>query len=153
MAISFDVKMQGLDTLAGLLRGMSEQSESKLRRNLVRVGTKWQHEAKLRVPDETGTTRNSILYEVGSQAGEQFVACGSNQKHAPHIEFGTKWIAGGAVKKLGLGPVNDSQAIKSWPAKEADGATREQMPWLRPAWESIREWATRLIGESFSPDA
>lgn len=93
------------------------------------------------------------------------------------LEFGTDLIAGGAVKALGRSPLlTDLDAIHTWPAKEGDetnetsasirkidGGTarfnrkeqfvgsnpQEQMPWLRPAFNRIRDWSQREISSAF----
>ena len=106
---------------------------------------------------------------------------GTNVKDYPvYLEFGTKHIAGGRVQALGDGvDITDTQAIHDWPAKQADGINRtsasrdatggaagrlrnargqflkaspqEQLPWLRPAFNAIREWAVKQIEDAMTP--
>lgn len=68
------------------------------------------------------------------------------------LEFGSKHIAGGAVKSLGDSPdITDAEAITDWPALRERGGTAQQMPWLRPAWKSVEPQAISLINVSFEP--
>lgn len=94
------------------------------------------------------------------------------ESYPSFLEFGTDHIAGGKVKALGNSPlINDLQAIHTWPAKEADetdqtsasirkidggsvlrnkqgsvvGGPQEQMPWLRPSFNRIRDWSMDQI--------
>lgn len=93
------------------------------------------------------------------------------------LEFGTKWIARGRVLALGTSTqITDQQAIHMWPAKEADaiketsysintnderlnktgdlagpnqkGGPQEQMPWLRPAFNSIKTWVVDSLNQT-----
>lgn len=148
MANEVDFRWEGLDAFVKALEKFRDDAESELEAELVQIGNRWESEAKRRVPVETGLLRNSIFHEVGKEGGEQYVTVGSNQDYAPHIEFGTDWIAGGAVKALGLSPeITDAQAVTSWPAKDANatGGSMEQMPFLRPAFMAIRDWALKRL--------
>lgn len=149
MANEVDIRFTGAKELVRILRDYSAEVESQLAKEMEVIATAWQAEAQRRVPVESGLLRNSILSETGKDGSDgYFAAVGSNQEYAPHIEFGTKWIAGGAVAALGNSPeVTDDQAIKSWPAKDenATAGSREQMPFLRPAFMSIRDWVLKRL--------
>jgi hypothetical protein len=112
---------RGITEYTSIVQRFSAQLNKELGLAFRDIATEWQRQAKLRIPVETGVTRNTVLSEHGRQPnGEWFCAVGSNQKHAKFIEFGTKHIADGAVKALGTGAdVTDAQAIHSWPAKDA----------------------------------
>ena len=123
----------------------------------------WQAGAKRRAPvGKTGDLRNKVLKAVRWENGIVFVEVGSNMPYAIFVEFGTKHIAGGRVKKLGLRvDITDRDAIHSWPAKDGQAIAstsdrfdanvnrrrtaggqfarvQEQMPWLRPAFNELR---------------
>lgn len=161
MKIRMDIK--GQQALRDLLAGRAKQADKAIRIALVRICVRWELEAKRRIPVETGFARNSVTHEVGKDADGHFGAVGSNADYAKYLEFGTEHIAGGAVKALGTREdVTDAQAIKIWPAKNANllkkdgtanaaftrltakvaaGGAQEQMPWLRTSFMSIRIWA------------
>lgn len=113
-------------------------------------------------------------------ADEIVTEVGTNVPYGKYLEFGTKHIAGGRVKALGEDEgLTDRQAIHDWPAKSGEagdktsasidakggasgrlrnaggqflrGSPQEQMPWLRPAFNSIREWAVDLLTKAFRP--
>lgn len=118
-------------------------------------------------------------HEIFTETGSNLTDPETGIPYPVYIEFGTKWIAKGRVKALGYDPfVTDSQAVHTWQAKEEDairktsasyrkidgGSARfnrfgefvgsspqEQMPWLRPAFNFIRDWAIREIEQSFVP--
>lgn len=136
-----EIEFKGLKEFLALVdRSSGKEFEQRLRKAVNDSATEWQTEAKQRVPVDTGLTRNTILKSVESSNQEISGAVGSNQKHAKFIEFGTKHIAGGAVEALGAGPeITDSQAVKSWPALFSRFGSRQQMPWLRPAFMAIKQ--------------
>ena len=119
------------------------------------IGEVWVTEAKKRIPVDEGTARNHVLKEVTTGKNTVTLAVGGNLKYMVYIEFGTKTIAGGRVKQLGLVPnITDAQAVKSWPAKSQGlsgvepgvaANNKEQMPWLRTSFMAIRKRAIRAI--------
>ena len=142
----------GLDALTRVLSLWNPQMERNMERAFKDIVTEWARQAKLRVPVETGRLRNTILTEVGKDAQGLYGAVGSNLTYSPFVEFGTDRIAGGAVKALGTRPdITDAEAVTDWPAKAADGAQREQMPWLRPAFMAIRDKSERRIARAIEP--
>jgi hypothetical protein len=148
MAREIEFRWDGLDVLIKDLKDFGKQAEKELESEMQLIAARWGSEAQRRVPVETGLLRNTIFHESGKEGGEHYAAVGSNQDYAPHIEFGTDWIAGGAVKALGLSPeITDAQAVTSWPAKDANatGGSMEQMPFLRPAFMAIRDWALKRL--------
>lgn len=151
---SVQFRWSGLDAFAESLRRFGEEAEQELEREMEVIAARWAAEARRRVPVETGALGATLLHESGRQGSEFFAAVGSNQEYAPHIEFGTEWIAGGAVKAIGTAPdVTDSQAVRSWPAKdEGGGGAGEQMPFLRPAFMAIEEWAIKRLKKVIEMD-
>ena len=171
--ITATVKWVGATKLRHLAKGAPEKLTKDLYKTMAKIGTVWVTGARRRVPVSTsrksgktgktlkgggrpGALRQSIRFEVvpgGPRTTELHV--GSNQKYAPFVEFGTARIAKGAVKRLGLGPVADAEAIKMWPALAARGGEAQQMPWLRPAWAEIETEVIammyKLLGGSLRP--
>lgn len=166
MRVGFE--LQGADQFNSMLARKIREIEPTVLKAFTVICVKWEYEAKRRVPVETGLLRNKITHEVGRDSEGLFGAVGSDQKYAVYIEFGTKWIAAGNVKRLGLNPeITDSQSIKIWPAKNEGiidsktgelkknlrgaggrflaGGTTEQMPWLRSSFMSIRDWAMKKL--------
>lgn len=166
-----EFKVSGLEQLEALIKEKMQEVQPKVSRLMTEVGTKWELEAKKRVPVDTGLLRNTILKDTGWDKDGPYVAVGSNQKYAKFVEFGTEHIAGGRVMALGTGEeITDSQAVKSWPAKMAGlkgafydklgrlhvkggkfaaGRQNEQMPWLRPALNSIKAWIVDKVVRVF----
>lgn len=156
------VRLKGEKELQSLLRRYGKQAQPELKEAARDICTAWKRAAAHRAPvGLTGALRNSILTDVSAGRGVVRGEVGSNQTYAPFVEFGTRWIAGGQVAALGTGPdVTDAQAVRLWPAKDADrqgdspqlaaarsarGSADEQMPWLRPAFNSIRAWAVKRL--------
>lgn len=163
---SFSAQHLRRDSLQFDLRAMASEVEewaNNLKANMLDVGEQigqaWQAGAVKRVPRDEGTTAAQISHRVGmNSAGTTVVievGVPAENHYAPHIEFGTIHIAGGAVKALGLSDeITDAEAITDWPAKRAEatdetsfeaGAEQEQMPWLRPAFSAIADQAVDLI--------
>lgn len=164
--------MLGLDQLQREAALWSKETRRNLTSTIRDICTRWVREAKLRVPVETGLLRNTILKDQGWEGDEIWGAVGSNQNYAANLEFGTKYIARGRVKAIGPSPdVADAQAVVNWPAKNRDlvdektgkantralkaiekrhaaGGRTEQMPWLRPAFNAIRDWAINRLAEA-----
>lgn len=84
-----------------------------------KIGALHRQEAVKRVPVDEGTLRQRILTNTYETDGMIFTETGTNIPEYPiYIEFGTKYIAGGRVKRLGTAPdLTDAQAITLWPAK------------------------------------
>lgn len=114
------------------------------------ISSKWQDEAKRRVPRDVGTLEKMILKNTYAEDKYTYVSeVGTNIPEYPvYLEFGTRYIAQGAVLALGDSTeLTDQDAVHMWAAK-AEGLTgltakqaslnTEQMPWLRPAFNSIR---------------
>lgn len=159
-----------LSELAKLLRNHTRDTEQKLTTAFRKIGVRWRSEAVKRVPVDEGTLKQRIVSNTYKADGELITEVGSNVAYAPFLEFGTRYIAAGNVLRLGLDPeVTDAQAIKIWPAKNsgitnadgslnragrhmqqraASGGAQEQMPWLRPAFMSIRTWAIQQLHEA-----
>lgn len=115
------------DSLIFDLRAMATECEEwadNLRENmrvtLGQIGQAWAAGAKKRAPVDEGTLRNAISYSVKDTATSVvlYVGVPAELDYAAHVEFGTKYIAGGRVKALGLSDeITDADAIKLWPAK------------------------------------
>lgn len=147
-----DVAITGVPELAARLKNWAPSMRRKMRSALIQIGNSWVMGAKRRVPVETGLLRNSINKTVEITPKMFELAVGSNVRYAPHIEFGTEHIAGGRVKALGMGPVIlDGEAITTWPAQKKRRARKQQMPFLRPAFQEIKGRAIELLNEALEP--
>ncbi len=157
---------QLLDDLAefeSLLRRWSVEGRKRHRRAHKRIGQKWRAEAVKRVPVDEGTLKARLVantYDAGG--GDIVTEVGSNVPHSEFIEFGTQFIAGGEVKARFGEPagfpvvVTDQQAITEWPAKTDEAiagsaSSREQMPFLRPAFWAIRPFILRELDAAYEP--
>lgn len=159
------------------LKSWGTQTRDRMFRAYRRIGLAWKAGAVRRVPVDKGTLRQHILtntywegeYELVTETGTNLRQQGRSRYAYPvYLEFGTKWIAKGRVLALGLSPyITDAQAIKDWPAKDAEkltwkqdkqgrfrkadgrfvgsGGVEEQMPWLRTSFNAIREDAMTEI--------
>lgn len=139
--------LEGFDQLMAELQDKPTSTNRKMLDAMKRTSILWKAGAVKRAPVDDGLLRASVLREHGKDAkGEYYAAVGSNQDYAKFVEFGTSRIAGGAVKALGESPnITDAQAIKTWPALEKDGGSREQMPWLRPSYMAIQGRVLAMI--------
>ena len=154
---------QELKKLADMLRAWDKSCLDGIIKALKIIGQRWKAEAVKRVPVDTGNLKNRILTDTYKEAGGDWTtAVGTNVPYGKWLEFGTEYIAGGRVMALGNGiEINDSQAIKDWPAKSGQalapglkrggGGSSEQMPWLRPAFNAIKVWAVELLKEAMLP--
>ncbi len=144
-----------LNKLADDIDGWSEDARERLLDAHRRIGQRHKAEAVKRVPVDEGTLKERITTATHRDtAGTEILTeTGTNVPDYPvFLEFGTRYIAGGRVKALGEGvDITDAQAVKDWPAKAADNAQREQMPWLRPAFNAIRDWALKQIIKALIP--
>lgn len=119
-------QLQGdLGGFAGALHRWSVDGRREILMAFRQVGERFKGEAKKRVPVDEGRLRNAIMsnsYE--DWAGDIITEVGTNVEYGVYVEFGTKWIAGGAVKAIGLKPeVSDAEAVHWWKEK-AGGALR-----------------------------
>jgi len=95
--------------------------------------------------------RQSIRYVIvpGATPGTTEVHIGTNEEYGIFLEFGTERIADGAVKRLGLREdVTDADAVHSWQALLSRGGSGQQMPWLRPAANSVRPQAMAALAKA-----
>lgn len=164
-----------LDRLAKTLDKWSERVAPQMMLAHERIGKRWHAESVKRVPVDTSTLKQRIVSNTYRQADRIITETGSNVPYAEYTEFGTKHIAGGRVEAVGTSPnVTDQDAITIWPAKNRGivdegtgqanqavtnamaarlgrGGAQEQMPWLRPAFNSIREWAVKQLEAATEP--
>lgn len=172
---------QALKQLEHSLHRWTAEGRASLLKAHKQVADRWRSEAARRVPVDTSRLKQQILGNAYEDGLEIIAEVGTNvtaAKGAPYpvyLEFGTRYIARGRVLALGFGPyVTDADAIKFWPAKNAgivDNETGkanmpvvraierrlqrhgadEQMPWLRPAFWRIRDWAVKHIDAAIEP--
>lgn len=163
-----------LERLAKALREWPDRALKQLDQAHRRIGQRWKAEAVKRVPVDTSRLKQSIATQTKRNTQGIITEVGSNVPYAPFTEFGTRHIAGGRVLSLGIDPgITDAQAVKDWPAKAAGGVSggrsgnaavdaalqrragrgsaNEQMPWLRPAFHSIRDWAIDQLNQATEP--
>jgi hypothetical protein len=96
-----------------------------------------EQDAKMYCPvGDTEMTRKSIKSDVKNGVGR---VLGSGAME--YIEFGTDYIAGGAVKEWSMG----DSPILDWPAKRKDNAYREKMPPMRSALYENRKKCTKIF--------
>jgi hypothetical protein len=173
------VTLNGLDrdmkTFTEALQFWSAETQKRFLVANKQAGQYWVAEAKKRVPVDEGRLRSSLRTNTYIDGDGVIVTeVGSNVEYSKHLEFGTKWIAGGAVKELGLRPdITDTQAIHDWPAKDAEAtdatsamidsrgrrrtkggqfaSVQEQMPYLRPAFMKIRQWVIDRFNAALEP--
>lgn len=150
------------------LESISKSAVRKLEKAHRQIGQRWRSEAVKRVPVDEGTLKQRIVTNTYRQGDTFITETGANLKYAVYVEFGTRRIAGGRVLALGFDPdISDHDAITMWPAKAAGlnnadgspnsavqaaraarqsrGSREEQMPWLRPGFNAIREWAVKQL--------
>lgn len=122
---------QELKRLSDMLKAWDKSCLDQIIKALKVIGTRWQSEAKKRVPVDYGTLRQRILTETYKETGGDWTtAVGTNVPYGKWLEFGTKHIAGGHVLALGQGiDVTDAQAIKIWPAKNFGSGTLKKDGW------------------------
>lgn len=160
-----------LEALEEKLENLSKSAVRNLERAHKQIGQRWRSEAVKRVPVDTSTLKQRIFTNTYRENNTFITETGSNLKYAVYVEFGTRRIAGGRVLALGFDPgITDAEAITMWPAKaaglnnadgsanpavqaaiaarKARGSRDEQMPWLRPAFNSIRNWALKQLLEA-----
>lgn len=172
---------ESLKQFENALHRWTAEGRAKLVKTHQVVAQRWRSEAVRRVPVDTSRLKQAILSNAYEDGKEIITEVGTNvtsDTGAPYpvyVEFGTRYIARGRVLALGFGPeVTDAEAIKYWPAKNAgivDNATGkantrvvraiekrlarhgadEQMPWLRPAFWRIRDWAVQRIDAAIEP--
>lgn len=164
-----------LENLADAIDQWSEDSRRRLVQAHRKIGERHKAEAVKRVPVDEGRLRNGIITRTHHNASmtDVLTETGTNVRGYPvYLEFGTRFIAGGRVLALGDGiAITDAEAVKDWPAKSAGqdgridkrgrfrtstgqfvkGAGREQMPWLRPAFWAIRDWALKQLANVHIP--
>lgn len=155
MKVSLGNLDKDLQLLEKALKQWKAMGVKNLEKVFRRYGLYWQAEAKKRVPVDEGRLEKGIIAPPPYMDGDKLtMEVGTNIEYGPYIEFGTTRIAGGKVLALGDGPgITDQQAIKSWPAKDAEAlsGSTEQMPFLRPAFNEIREDLIDEIDEAFEP--
>lgn len=166
--------------LENRIKNWTKELKAKLHAVHREVGARWKAEAVKRVPVDTSTLKQRILNNVYLDQQYIYVTeVGTNVEEYPvYLEFGTEYIARGAVMRLGDSTeITDQQAIHMWPAKEADaiestsysintnderlnrvgdlagagkvkGGPQEQMPWLRPAFNSIKTWVIDSLNQT-----
>jgi hypothetical protein len=167
---------EDLRDLAGSMRAWSGEAAKAALQAHKEIGERHRSEAVKRVPVDTGTLKQKILTNTYESSGVITTETGTNIEGYPvFVEFGTRFIAKGRVLALGTRPdVTDAEAPRNWPAKndsivdrrtgEANqtvvaaiqkrwerGGRDEQMPWLRPSWMFIRQWAIAAIEAAFKP--
>lgn len=182
-----NLEVRGLTELERRIASWSVQVSREMTKLFRELGFKWRAEAVRRVPVETGWLKSKILQSTYLDTDNVWVTdVGTNVRdqetgfiYPMAVEFGTRYIAGGAVKALGDSPlITDAQAIHTWPAKsrngiagtsvgvDTDGATRgrrrdalgrftgiqEQMPWLRTSWTSgVFNWFIARYNRALEP--
>lgn len=155
------------------------ETQARLKRAHKWAGQLWVAEAKKRCPVDEGRLRSSIRTNTYSDSyGILITEVGTNVEYGVYVEFGTKWIANGAVLRIGLRPdVNDAQSIHWWRAKAGDAfdvddvsiahrggklvtlgggeaaGPQEQMPWLRSAWSVCRPKVIQWFSDAMQPPA
>lgn len=181
MAGDFDITLhesfaKELHSFADLIRAWDKDGVSRMLKAMQRIGQRFKTEAQKRAPVDEGRLRSSIQANTFDDGRQIVTEVGTNVKEYPiYVEFGTEYIAGGRVKALGDDvDITDAQAITIWKAKNSgivddrtgivkeavqsaiskrlrQGSAGEQLPWLRPAFHAIKEWAIAQQAAAMSP--
>ena len=148
--ISFTIDTATYERCKAFLRGISLAGRTEAAKALNKMAAAWHREIVNHMPVETGVARASVQIRPADEDGSGPVeaAVGSNIDYIPYLEFGTKYIAGGAVKNWKFG----DPPILVWPAKmgdrkrgprvRSDGSVmrrEELMPPFRASWQIIQE--------------
>lgn len=118
-----------LEALADDIDEWEQNLTDNVRDALERIAMAWEAGAKQRAPVENGTLRNKITHDVEVLSGivVAYVGVPADLTYAAFVEFGTKWIAGGRVKALGLSKdITDQEAVKLWPAKNEGDTSKNR---------------------------
>jgi len=124
-------------------RRMESKTPALARKAMVKAVTWWKETAKPRVPVSAGgkgkrprgqLKKRTISYvKRGTSGLEGGIIVGTH--YSPYLVYGTKYIAGGAVKRWQLG----DQPIRTWPAKRAGGNPRGLLPVALIWWQEARD--------------
>ncbi len=87
-SFNLNVNMRGLRKL--VKKADTAILRKPMRTFFTKTGVKVQGESRRRAPVDTGTLRNSIVYNVDKRPLPLWVKIGSNKKYAPFQEFGTR---------------------------------------------------------------
>ncbi|MGE3408718.1 MAG: HK97 gp10 family phage protein [Pirellulales bacterium] len=136
-ALTLDPKTTA-QTLA-YLQGIAKAGPEVAADALNHAANMWHREVVRHCPVDSGLLRQSIAVHAAT-AGDLTAIVGTNVPYAVFIEFGTPFIASGAVKAWEPGDA----VILDWPAKSKDargdnetGGSREEfMPPFRGSWEA-----------------
>lgn len=143
---------QELLKLADLLRAWDKNLEQYLVSALKVIANRWLAEAKKRVPVDMGTLRSRILSEVYKDSSGWVCAVGTNVAYGKFLEFGTKYIAGGLVQKLGDSiDITDEQAIHAWPAKNFGSGAEIVKKGVKTGWRERGGYINERTGEANKP--
>lgn len=117
-------ELHGLRELLEEVREMNdimEPTNGRFVRAWRRMLERWRAAAVKRVPVDNSTLKQNILSEWFWRGSELYGAVGTNIPYGVYVEFGTKFIAKGAVLALGTrARITDAQSVHTWAAKEGD---------------------------------
>jgi hypothetical protein len=110
---------QDLAAFSQLASQWGREMPGKVKAAHRRIGQMHRAEAVKRAPVDEGTLRQRILTNTYEAGGLIFTETGTNvEKYPAFVEFGTRYIAGGRVKRIGTAvDITDAQAVTLWPAK------------------------------------
>lgn len=112
----------GLEGLTKLAEKWNEKLRGQAFRLFTQLAFRWHAEAVKRVPVDEGILKNTLIHNTYWENDTTIVTeLGTNLDYGGFVEFGTRFIAGGAVLAIGPKPeVTDTEAIHTWPAKQAN---------------------------------
>lgn len=149
-----------LNKLDAAIKLWKEGGHKELKRRFRIIGVRVKGQAQRRVPVRSNRLKQQIITVTNEdESGNLVTEVGTNvksKKGFPYpvvLEFGSKHIAQGRVKMLGEeSGISDAEAVTEWPAKTArQGGGKQQMPWLRPAWNAVLPEAIEFINGALEP--
>lgn len=139
----FDPNHAGIAKLRAALRAGGRGALAAANRILRMAVEQWKTDMMRVVPVEYGRLRASFQTRTEESKNVVSASVGTNVEYGLYLELGTHAIAGGAVADWQPG----DPVITDWPAKVKGGATREQMPYLRPTGSAIKPRVLAALGK------
>lgn len=137
------------DTFSQMLKQIEKQVPNEVREAMEMVARKAEEQAKLNIPVEKGTARQSITVKEKLRKNVYIYYLGTNvtsKDGYPYpvvLEFGSKWVTVGTPRS----------PLKSWPAKQERGGGWDIMPWLRPAIRSVQRLMEKSLAKAIGKSA
>lgn len=141
--MKFQPNHSGLQKLRAALRAGGVAAAVAARRILRMAVEQWKTDMMRVIPVEFGRGRASLTTRMNESSTVITATVGSNVNYLAFLELGTERIAGGAVAAWKIG----DPVITDWEAKRKSGASREQMPFLRPTGTALKTQILAALGK------